>query len=124
MALFENGVTEPTRLSAYAARRILSSQSLATSVSLLSKRTSLVLLSAIPRFTVPTNPRLTSFSTSRMRGSSEARSRSQFVTSGSGLASLMTTKRKGVTHGLANADSIHSLVSASPLYTGTMMSTG
>ena len=70
-----------------------SSQSLATSVSLLSSSTSLLVLSAMPRLTVPTKPRLSVFSRRVMRLSWAARSRSQLVTSGSGLASLMTISR-------------------------------
>ena len=89
VALLEKGVTDATRAADQALRTMRSSQSLATSASLLSRMTSLVSLRAMPRLTVPTKPRFSSFSSSTRRGSWAAFSRSHAVTAGSGLASLM-----------------------------------
>ena len=69
----------------------------------------------MPRLTVPTKPKLLSFSSSVMRGSCAALSRNQALSSESGLASLMTIRRYGVLLVLASTESIHSWVSAKPL---------
>ena len=101
-----------------------SSQSFATSVSLLSSSTSRSAARAMPRFTVPTKPRFCSLRSSSIRLSVAATSCSQALTSGSGLASSMTTSRQGVRQVLASTDSMQRRVSSSPRYTGTMTSTG
>ena len=123
VALFENGVTDATRRIAVSGGRNRSSQSLATSVSLLSSTASCASLSAMPRLTVPTKPRLCSFSSNTMRLSLRLASRSHSVTSGSGLASFITTSRQGVAQRLDRTESIQRRVSSSPRYTGTITST-
>ncbi len=77
------------------------SQSLATSVSLLSSSTSLACAPgagghAMPRLTVATKPRFSEFSSKMTRCSWAAKPRNHWVKSGSGLASLMTIRRIGV----------------------------
>ena len=69
VALFEKGLTTPVQSSVYAAAASRSRKPSNTSVSLLSKSTSSWPAARIPAFAVATNPRLTGFSSRRMRGS-------------------------------------------------------
>src|SRR6218665_289726 len=124
VALFDSGVTEAILRSPEAARRRRSSQSPVTSVSLLSSSTSWLSDRAMPRLTVPTKPRFSGFSSKVMRLSCAACWRSQALSAGSGLASSMTIRRYALWQVADSTEARHRWVSASPWYTGTMMSTG
>ena len=120
VALLENGVAVPMSRSRYAQAASLSSQSLATSVSLLSSTTSRSGCSASPRLTVRTKPRFRSLRSNSIIPAPRGRRDTQRCRArGSRRRSRRSTVACAA-HG--RAGSRGSVGSARPRYTGTMTS--